>query len=52
MSLRSKRRGNLDFLGIEIPFRTKGRISGFATASPRNRFLPRNDKLFNALAFV
>ena len=30
-------------------FRSKRGISGFASASPRNHFVPRKDNLFNAL---
>ena len=40
------------FLGLRSLFRSKRVISEFASALPRNRFTPRNDKLFNVFVLI
>jgi hypothetical protein len=38
--------------GLRSLFRAKRGISGFASALPRDRFTPRNDKLLNAFVLI
>ena len=40
------------FLGLRSLFRAKRGISGFASAWPRNRFTPRNDKRVFIVSFI
>jgi hypothetical protein len=41
-----RERGNPDFLGIAELVPSKARNLGFASAAPRNHFIPRKDNLF------